>query len=199
MSLDPTWIIGLSVGIIMANYSLFQYRLEVSFVTRYKRFKDNFEQWMKEDTNDFYKNLQKKLKAKSNLDELISFVNLCSSRRATINLISGHYKRLDSYFKCICFCLILATLFSIGAVFYPNPIITIYPESTNQFLKSPLSIHFLDVSMFWFIIGLLSTFVFIISMNSLLSRIAQFELKPSMKKVMEEELRGYSEYREKNV
>lgn len=192
MTLDPSWIIGLSVLIVIGNYSLFQSRLEGSFVTRYKRFRKHFELWMEKDTNNFYRKLQQKLKTKSNPDELAQFVSLWSSRRTAVDRISGHYDNLGFRFNCICFCLALATFLSIGALVYPNPIFTINPETFPRLeLKNPLLIHFIDVSILWFIIGLLFTFSYIIGMHGLSSRITKFELEASMEKVMEAELRVY--------
>lgn len=186
MSLDPLSIIGLSVLIVIGNYSLFQSKFEKDFVHKYEKFKKRFENWKNNWIRNFYAELKRKTReSDKNPEDLIQFVNKWSSQKAIIDRISNEYNNLVFWFKSMVAWLVLAIIFSFGAIIYPNPILELSLQETHPLLGNLIIIRLIDISTFCLGVGVLIVFIYVWNMHSLSLRLAKSETGEPMEKIIE--------------
>lgn len=182
---NPLWIIGLSVAIAIGNYSLFQSKFEKDFVHRYRRFQKNFEDWRNKWISDFYEELQRKTqKSSKNPDDLIKFVNEWSSKKTLIDRISHTYGDLSMLFDLMMVWLVLAIIFSYGAILYPSPILELVLKERHPLLGNFIIIYFIDLSTLCLVLGVLTVFIYMWSMHSFSSKLAKSEIGEPIEKII---------------
>lgn len=177
-SIDPWIVISIAIGIGIGHYSILHLVVERNFVERYKKFRDAFEQWMKEDVEKFYSELESMIKEKTQPAELIDFVKEWADRQSEMLGISNAFTDLSGQVKWILLSVVGASLFGMFEVAEPRKIL-------NPGGEPP--IYWISLAVFSLAVAIFLIFKYIYKFHKLSTKITEFELGKPISQVLASE------------
>lgn len=165
------------LGVTASHYSIFSLFLSKGFVERFKKFKDAFDEWMKEGVRKLVYDLQEKVE-ESDPNEIVNFILGWTKKKTVVENILDEYNELNKTIKYIIFLFGASAITSFFSVYYPG-----------QFQIGDTLATWIQISYFTAFLGICVIFYHLFNFNKLNSRISRFELGTSIEDIIEEELK----------